>query len=408
MVMGWDDFRYYPPTAPRAVAGGIKARNRRGAFAAKWWGKRWLDTLESFQIGARLSRGRAYARGGQVTSLAIEKGAISAKVQGSRPRPYVVTIKLKTFTAPEWQQILARLVEQPFLVASMLGNEMPQEMEAIFVAAKTPLFPKRQNDLVTECSCPDWSNPCKHVAAVYYLLAEAFDNDPFLLFKLRGMEREELLAHLSEDGAQEAAAIPVTPESDPVPLPIDIALFWHRTPSPVDPFRPTPPTIHAALPRRLGALPFWRGEQSVVEEMTVAYRLVSEVATNFFARLQEGLPSADNDVPSIVSAPPPPEKKEVVRVAQPRLVALKRAAEAHSTHPPGRQAALPETSQPVPGGIPMRLLAAMRSGRTYSRAALLAATGISETDWTWAIRQLKEEGFVVQEGEKRGARYRRR
>ncbi|MHB8707965.1 MAG: SWIM zinc finger family protein [Desulfuromonadales bacterium] len=414
--MGWDDFRYYPKTTPRAVTGGIKAQKQRGAFAGKWWGKRWLETLESFPIGARLSRGRSYARSGQVTDLEIGKGALTARVQGSRKTPYRVTIKLKAFAAPEWQTILLRFASEPILAARLLGNELPEELETVFKQAGLPLFPEKQNDLVTDCSCPDWSNPCKHVAAVYYLLAEAFDNDPFLLFKLRGMERDEFFIQLREAGGGAAGSSATAAEAEPVPLPEAGNAFWAGTPLEVDVWRPSPPTLHAALPKRLGPLPFWRGGPSLIESMSSIYRCASEAALEYFSRLEEGNFAIHDDQQQVVAAPANKASQDVAAASPKKRLSIAKlqAARAHRgqaalpEEAAGGQAALPAASQPVPGGIPARLLAALRLGRTYNRAELLAATGILAADWSWAIRQLKEEGLVVQEGEKRGARYRRR
>ena len=222
----WDSW-YYPPTTPKEVKGGIKAQSKRGAFADKWWGKTWIETLESFNIGARLSRGRSYARKGQVADLDIAAGMVKAKVQGSRASAYKVTIEFKVLTDKQWQTVMAKLVEEPLFAARLLGNEMPEDIETVFEKVKVNLFPKRRGDLETDCSCPDWSNPCKHIAAVYYLLAEAFDNDPFLLFKLRGMDRDEFLEQLRGSGAvEETGATETGPVFEPVPLPLDPQAFW--------------------------------------------------------------------------------------------------------------------------------------------------------------------------------------
>jgi hypothetical protein len=92
---------------------------------------------------------------------------------------------------------------------------MPHEMDEVFRGAGASLFPEQYRDLETECSCPDWSNPCKHIAAVYYLLGEEFDRDPFLIFRMRGMTREEFLALLGESGAKQRPAAAETLPPDP-------------------------------------------------------------------------------------------------------------------------------------------------------------------------------------------------
>lgn len=279
MARRYGFYDVYEPTRPKNVKGGIKAQSKRGAFASKWWGKRWTQTLESFDIGARLSRGRSYARKGQVASLEISKGRVSGKVQGSRASAYRIAIELKVFGSKQWQQIIDRLVEQPIFAAQLLGNEMPEEIETVFKAASLSLFPQKSRDLQTDCSCPDWSNPCKHIAAVFYLMAEAFDQDPFLLFRLRGIEREEFLELLKDSGAGQDQATKESepePELEPESLPIDAGAFWGESPEPVPLARPYPPRLHAALPRRLGYLPFWRSGKDFIHKMDAFYRACTE------------------------------------------------------------------------------------------------------------------------------------
>src|SRR5215467_13408023 len=105
---GWGG--WYRKPKPRIKArGGIKSQSKRGAFGQSWWAKRWIAVLESFDIGARLTRGRSYARSGQVLSIEVENGQIKAKVQGSRPQPYKVSIQVKTLTAIEWQRLAEAL-----------------------------------------------------------------------------------------------------------------------------------------------------------------------------------------------------------------------------------------------------------------------------------------------------------
>src|SRR5215218_651606 len=198
--MAWYDYEYYPKSTPRQAKGGIKAQSKRGGFGESWWAKRWIQVLESFNIGARLSRGRSYARNGQVLAIAIEKGKVEAKVQGSRPRPYDVTIEVKTLSESEWAKVIDALGRQALFAAKLLAGEMPQDIEPLFQEVGLSLFPAKLGDLTTACSCPDWSNPCKHIAAAYYLLGEEFDRDPFLIFTLRGLGRDALIAALGAAG----------------------------------------------------------------------------------------------------------------------------------------------------------------------------------------------------------------
>lgn len=190
---GW----WPPPSKPRP-ADGIRARSARGAIGETWWSRRFVDLLESFNIGARLQRGRAYARGGQVLDLTVQPGVVEARVQGSRVRPYRITIKLARLSPGEWDRVEGAMVERAVFLARLLAGEMPPEIEEVFTAHATPLFPASRRDLVWDCSCPDWGDPCKHVAAVLLILAEAFDHDPFLVFGWRGRGRDELLTSLRQ------------------------------------------------------------------------------------------------------------------------------------------------------------------------------------------------------------------
>ena len=267
------DFFEFPASAPRPAKGGIKARTKRGAFGASWWGKRWIAVLESLQVGGRLERGRNYARRGQVLSIEFARGSATARVQGSRPQPYEVAIAVETLPAEAWARVAGVLSERAAFAARLLAGEMPEAIEEVFVKAGMSLFPSSRDDLTTSCSCPDWSNPCKHVAAVYYLLGEEFDRDPFLVFQLRGMEREELVALI---GKSERSVPADAPSAPPEPLPADPEVFWGRALTEEDAGgEVVTPRVAAALPKRLGGFPFWRGEEDFLEALEGVYREAS-------------------------------------------------------------------------------------------------------------------------------------
>ncbi|MDS4022484.1 MAG: SWIM zinc finger family protein [Candidatus Competibacter sp.] len=271
--MGYYD--YYEPSRPRQVSGGIKAQSQRGDFASRWWAKRWIAVLESFNIGARLGRGRSYARQGQVLDIQIAPGEVKARVQGSRPRPYQVGIQLKPLSPADWRKLTEAMAAEARFGAKLLAGEMPTDIEEVFQAQRLSLFPRTHGDLKTECSCPDWSNPCKHIAAVYYLLGEAFDRDPFLMFRLRGMEREALLAQLGEVAGDDDG----WPLAEPEPLPEDPLIFWTVPTLPETATGPlVAPAKAAALLRRLGPFPFWRGEASPLEALEPVYMVMGTSA----------------------------------------------------------------------------------------------------------------------------------
>jgi uncharacterized Zn finger protein len=267
----------FPPSRPRDVKGGIRARSRRGAFGQSWWARRWIAVLEGFELGGRLQRARSYARRGQVVSVSIEKGRVDAVVQGSRPDPYTVTLETRTLPAAEWTRLASALKREARFAAKLLAGEMPADVEEAFAQAGLSLFPARREDLRTACSCPDWSNPCKHIAAVYYLLGEEFDRDPFLIFRLRGLERDELVRLL--DRAAVTAAAPAErarPRRAPDPLPNDATAFWRGGELPEDLLGEVDaPPVDAALLGRLGSFPFWRGRRPLGEAVTPVYHAAS-------------------------------------------------------------------------------------------------------------------------------------
>ncbi len=290
---------WYEPSQPREVRGGIKAQSKTGGFGRSWWARRWIDVLESFNIDSRLARGRSYARRGQVVSIEIAKGRVSALVQGSRPKPYKVNIGVRPIPAAGWRRATAAMAAKAAFSAKLLNGQMPDDIEKAFAAETLSLFPESLAELDTECSCPDWSNPCKHIAAVYYLLGEEFDRDPFLIFRLRGMEREELLEALgkiavakprrkrSAGGAERTSPRPtVSTLTDARPttaarLPEDPAEFWGRDESFAFPDAgdspPSPPLL-----ARLGSFPFWRGAGTFQSEMEEIYGEASPAGMDVF------------------------------------------------------------------------------------------------------------------------------
>jgi uncharacterized Zn finger protein len=222
----WRDFG---PSRPLRVEGGIRARSKRGAIGEQWWSRRFIDVLESFGMTGRLARGRNYARSGQVLGFEISCGYVTAQVQGSRPKPYRVRIQVTPLTTPQWRRVEQALAAQALFRARLLAGEMPREIEQVFADCGTPLFPRSARDLEMSCSCPDWEVPCKHLAAVCYVLAEAFDTDPFGILAWRGRSRDELLAALRltrrEDGSDDHAARPLIDVADR-PLAECMAGFW--------------------------------------------------------------------------------------------------------------------------------------------------------------------------------------
>ncbi|MDT8324865.1 MAG: SWIM zinc finger family protein [Bacteroidota bacterium] len=303
-MMSWDDnWWYYEPAAPLEVEGGIIARRLYGRFGVKWWGRRWVETLESFDIGARLGRGRSYARSGQVARLQIGAGEIEAEVQGTIPIPYNVVIRLRAFSQAQWETVIARLRRAPAEVGRLLNGEMPERLESMCAAEGLSLFPVEARDLETTCDCPDWSNPCKHIAAVFYILAEVFDDDPFFLLRLRGMDRDAFLAHIGGASigiAEPEKAMNGEGESNRgTPLPATHDTFWGSPAS-----LPALPTLavdeeEEALPAtphlltRIGVPPLWQSARDFEEALRGPYRQAAESAMQYllFAREDDEIDS---------------------------------------------------------------------------------------------------------------------
>ena len=206
MSARWADWP--PASRPRRVEGGIKARSKRGAIGEQWWSRRFIAVLESWGMSGRLARGRSYARAGQVLDFELSQGKVTARVQGSRVRPYQVRIGVLPLTTAQWRTVQERLASQALFRAKLLAGEMPREIEDVFADCGTPLFPGSPSDLDMRCSCPDWEVPCKHLAAVCYVLAEEFDRDPFAMLAWRGRGREELLTDLRKIQARGTGSRP--------------------------------------------------------------------------------------------------------------------------------------------------------------------------------------------------------
>lgn len=271
---------YFKPTKAIQTKDGIKARSQRGAFAKNWWAQRWIAALERFVDAGRLTRGRSYARKGQVLSIEETKDGIVARVQGSQRTPYKIKIQVTPLIDSEWNKILDTLSEQAIFTAQLLAGEMPQDIEQAFEAAKVSLFPTTRKDLKTDCSCPDPANPCKHIAATHYILGERFDEDPFLIFRLRGRTQEQVLQELRKRRAGSEEADEEETEDAEVAIPLEECLpnFWELGAT-LEGFSVSirPPAIEMPLLKRLGEANFVP-EPGLQSWLSAAYQAVSRKA----------------------------------------------------------------------------------------------------------------------------------
>ncbi len=265
-------------------------------FSRTWWGQRFIDALEDITDEGRLSRGRSYARGGKVKQFHIQDGTVIAHVRGSvnpyfgvyKEPLYTTVVEIQPISAAKWNAAIALIASKASFISKLLLNEVPDNIEDAFKPLGLHLLPHSGSDLKTNCSCPDWSNPCKHIAGVYYLVAAELDRDPFLLFELRGLSRQKLQEELArsplgialsaELNAQQTDPTPVDSyytQPQPVALPSEVSLreFWQgsrRLPKSID---PTPAGgVPAVLVKKQGDYPaFWDKDASFVEMMEEVY-----------------------------------------------------------------------------------------------------------------------------------------
>ncbi len=269
----WNDrWQRYPESVPLPAKDGLATSKQRGAMAASWWSRRFVDVLESYGLGARMQRGRKYARAGQVLSFDVRPGLLVAQVQGSRPTPYVVTVAATSPTVEQWASVDRALAARVGFVARLLAGEVPPDLEDVFRDASVELFPVSWSTLDARCSCPDWENPCKHIAAVLYVFADRLDGDPWMLLAWRGRTCDQLLDPLrARTGAvaptSGSAVAPWWPFGDGARLPA--ALRAQPDGGPTE--APDPPD---GVLRRLASLDVEVRGQQVCDILPAAYEIV--------------------------------------------------------------------------------------------------------------------------------------
>jgi uncharacterized Zn finger protein len=268
-------------------------------FSKTWWGKRFIEALEQFTDSARLTRGRSYARNGKIKEYHLEQGKITAQVRGSI-NPYFgvyteplynITIEIKPLKTADWSKAITYLGSKASMISKLLLNEVPDNIDEAFSEVNLHLLPQTQKDFQTSCSCPDWENPCKHIAGVYYLVASQLDQDPLLLFELRGISRSLLQQELAKSPlgkilseAMEAEEISIEPVTSYYTKPekvqrldaVSLKEFWHSThrlPQTVDVVKEA--SIPAIVVKKGGDFPpFWQKDASFLEVMQEFYQRV--------------------------------------------------------------------------------------------------------------------------------------
>ncbi|MGR9052079.1 MAG: SWIM zinc finger family protein [Gammaproteobacteria bacterium] len=262
-----------------------------------WWGQRFLEELEAYTDEGRLARGRSYSSDHRIKHWQIEDGKVEAKVRGNvnpyfgvyKEPTYKVSVQMAHLTEKQWQKVLQIITGRAGVIAKLLLDEIPENIETVFADAGAHLLPNSYDDFKVSCSCPDYAVPCKHIAGVCYRLAGLFDQDPFLLFEMRGLAPEQLRKELarsplgqvlSEAKSVGDDALPLTDSfyARPVPLEnlpesIDPKHFWrgpHPLPDQIDPAQPA--AIPAMLIKKAGDYPgFWQKQKSFIEMMEDFY-----------------------------------------------------------------------------------------------------------------------------------------
>jgi uncharacterized Zn finger protein len=258
------------PAAKARRAAGTAARTDRGGSGDGWWSKRFVAVIEGFGHGARLTRGRAYARAGNVLDLSVRPGEVAAAVQGTREKPYSVTLRIDVYSAEQWARVERVLAETPGFVGDLLDGRMPERIDRVFAAAGLTLFPVRR-EFRTDCTCPDWENPCKHVSATCYVLAEYFDRDPFALLAWRGRERGALSRRL-ESLRDEEAWQEVEEEPQDVPLAQLVGAYWRSDAALPEPLPARNDVPAGAILDRLGPIGLQLRGEDLRDLLRPAYR----------------------------------------------------------------------------------------------------------------------------------------
>ena len=259
-------------------------------YAKTWWGQRFIEALEDFTDSGRLQRGRSYSTDNRIKQWLLKDGKVDAKLRGNinpyfgvyKEPTYKVSVQMAHLSAAQWQKIIQKLSLRASFIARLLLNEIPENIETVFADAGVHLLPNDYRDFNVACDCPDYEVPCKHIAGVCYRLAGQLDNDPFLLFEMRGLAPEKLLLELANSplgkvlsDAKSSATVDLVPVDSfytrPIltELPHEISLkdFWRGQQPLSKSIEPTQTaTIPAMVIKKGGDFPaFWQKQNSFIE-----------------------------------------------------------------------------------------------------------------------------------------------
>ena len=164
-----------------------------------WWGEKWLDALKGVYYTNRIDRGKTYANTGRVYDIIINDNLALAKVRGNYQSFYNVSVEFKEFTQTEKNLIIKTIYENPHIMSALLNHKLPVEVYELLKYEGVNVFPTSHRDLNTSCNCPDYATICKHIAGLVYMIALEIDKDPFMIFKLRGLDLLDALNLEIED-----------------------------------------------------------------------------------------------------------------------------------------------------------------------------------------------------------------
>lgn len=231
--------------------------------AKTWWGQRFMAALEDFTDSGRLQRGRSYSTDNRIKHWLLQQGGVDAKLRGNinlyfgvyKEPTYNVHVEMTHLTAAQWQAVIQRLTRRADFIAKLLLNEIPENIESVFADVGVHLLPNSYQDFKVSCNCPDYAVPCKHIAGVCYRLAAQFDQDPFLLFAMRGLTAEQLAQALADSPLGKVLSEAKT--GGAVELP------------PVDSFYTRPIPIN--LPEATSLTSFWQGQQPLPKSLEASH-----------------------------------------------------------------------------------------------------------------------------------------
>ncbi|MEI6706333.1 MAG: SWIM zinc finger family protein [Methylococcales bacterium] len=266
-------------------------------YAKTWWGQRFIEALEDFTDRGRLQRGRSYSSDNRIKQWLLKDGKVNAQIRGNvnpyfgvyKEPTYKVSVQMSHLSEAQWKKIIQKLSQKASFISRLLLNEIPENIETVFESVGTHLLPNDYKDFKVSCDCPDYAVPCKHIAGICYRLAEIMDNDPFLLFEMRGLAPEKLLQQLANtplgkilSDAKSNATVELTPVNSfytrPLlvtnpPQHINLNNFWHgQQPLPKSIEPSTPAIVPAMLIKKGGDFPaFWQKQSSFIEVMEDFY-----------------------------------------------------------------------------------------------------------------------------------------